>query len=215
MFTDKQQEEIKIIDLGMCLRVAMPTNNKMDDHDDDDDDQQQRQPPPPRPVPLVPQPCNGKPGYVAPEVMREEACDPFASDVWSLGVCLYAMLTGRPLYRCPQDATFNATTHRGGVDKVIKIYEGTLSGQQFSPCARALICQMLSSDPRARPTLEEILVHPFLSSSPGAKVRKDWRATANRMVMTSCLPTPLRPTVLLRRVREGIASIKTRGGKKL
>ena len=50
---------------------------------------------------LSAQRCYGKPGYLAPEVVREEDSDPFASDIWSLGVCLYMMLTGRPLYSSP------------------------------------------------------------------------------------------------------------------
>ena len=41
--------------------------------------------------------------YVCPETVLELATDPFAADVWSLGVVLYILLTHRPLYADPSD----------------------------------------------------------------------------------------------------------------
>ena len=82
-------DSIHIIDLGMCLRVPEPASDRDNEMAFN------------HPTLLAPRQCCGKRGYVAPEVVREEACDPFASDIWSLGVCLYAMLTARPLYHSP------------------------------------------------------------------------------------------------------------------
>lgn len=45
----------------------------------------------------------GKSSYMCPEVAQErDAFDRFAADIWSLGVCLYTMLTSRPLYQSCQ-----------------------------------------------------------------------------------------------------------------
>jgi serine/threonine protein kinase len=44
---------------------------------------------------------------MAPEIWREEPTDGYSADVWSLGVMLYIMLTGSPLYTEPQDAYFS------------------------------------------------------------------------------------------------------------
>ncbi len=86
------QGRVRLIDLGMCVRVppAPPGNKGV----------QQVQ------VKLTPQPRRGKAMYVCPEVALELESDPFAGDVWSLGVVLYVLLTHRPLYADPGDAAF-------------------------------------------------------------------------------------------------------------
>ena len=145
MLTDKEQGQVKIIDLGMCLRV--PDRTCVDDDE-------------PEPVYLRPQRCRGKPSYLAPEVVLEEPCDPFAADVWSLGICMYILLTGRPLYSSPHDQAFKAMA-RGGVRQVVALYE--TFGLHLSPCAKDLVCSMLDADATQRPTLEEVLEHPFLA----------------------------------------------------
>jgi len=146
MLTDQQQEEVTIIDLGMCLRVPPSSSTSTTTTS--------------WPVRLTPQRCRGKAAYVAPEVVREEACDPFASDIWSLAVCLYAMLTGRPLYNSPEDQAFRVMASSGGSRKIIDVYE--THGLLVSPVAKDLLCRMLHADPTKRPTLEEVLLHPFL-----------------------------------------------------
>jgi len=94
-------------------------------------------------------------------VVREEPFDPFAADMWSLGVCLYSLLTGRPLYNSPRDKAFDIMSHPEGIKEVIEAYEGY--GLVLpSPQAKHLICHMMDSDPRQRPTLEDLLQHPFL-----------------------------------------------------
>lgn len=131
----------KIIDLGMCMMSPkIPSPGEF--------------------IYLTPMSGCGKASYVAPEVVREEACDPFASDVWSLAVCLYIMLTGRPFYASPHDQSFKVMEKAGGIKQILDIYENY--GLHISRNARDLIIRMLHHNPDQRYTLEEVLQHPFV-----------------------------------------------------
>ena len=157
VLTSKQQGIAQIIDLGMCLRVPVLNEKSKDGQ-----------------VMLFPQSCCGKASYMAPEVVQEEPFDPFAADVWSLGVCLYTMLTGRPLYNSPDDAAFSVMAE-GRVKEVVDTYE--TYGLTLSSCAKELVCSMLHADPRKRPTLESVLQHRFLLSQTKRVLIDDFQET--------------------------------------
>lgn len=91
--------------------------------------------------------------------MREEAFDPFAADVWSLGICLYTMLMGHHLYDSTSSPAFRLLAN-GGVREVVKVYEG-YELPRLSLAALDLVCSMLHGDPAQRPTLEKVLAHHF------------------------------------------------------
>jgi len=120
-------------------------------------------PPAPSQVQLLlpPHPWRGgKRAYLAPEMVEGvQAYDPFAADVWSLGVCLYVMLTGSQLYHSTDDPAFTLVA-LGRVNEVITHYEDF--GLLVPPVAKGLICAMLDADPCRRPTLEEVLEHDFI-----------------------------------------------------
>ncbi|KAI5948772.1 hypothetical protein KGF57_005170 [Candida theae] len=103
----------------------------------------------------------GSPCYAAPElVLTQSPYEGRKADVWSLGVILYAMLSGYlPFDDDPEN--------EDGAD-IIKLYhyicKTPLTFPEYvSPLARDLLRKIIVSDPRKRIGIEEIRTHPFLS----------------------------------------------------
>ena len=97
----------------------------------------------------------GSPFYAAPEMIRGIRYIGPEVDVWSLGVILYAILSGR----LPFDAT-----------SMNELYEKIAKGKyscpsHFSQEAVHLISRMLVTDPKKRATLAEIKQHPWVTDS--------------------------------------------------
>jgi len=115
-------------------------------------------------------------------VLREKALDPYAADIWSLAVCLYGLLTGHPLYSGPEDPAFHVV-ERGGVEDVLNCYEK--HGLIVPPLAKHLICYMMNRDPSRRPTLEVVMVHPFLLEARSRSTTSSNTSTSSTSTSTS------------------------------
>ena len=99
---------------------------------------------------------NGTPYYIAPEVLNEvhdEKCD-----IWSAGVILYILLCGYP--------PFNGETDKEIIDSV-KTGEFDFPKEEWSVIskeAKDLIKQMLTYNPKKRPSALEVLTHPLVEN---------------------------------------------------
>ena len=100
----------------------------------------------------------GSPHYASPEIVRGEPYSGTATDIWSCGVILFALMTGR----LPFD------------DKNIRSLLQKVRGGKFEipsyvfPEAADLIRRMLVVDVDKRIKMQEILTHPFLNhTTPG------------------------------------------------
>ncbi|KAI7892847.1 kinase-like domain-containing protein [Mucor mucedo] len=125
---DKEKKNLKIADFGMA--AMQPINA------------------------LLRTSC-GSPHYASPEIVRGKRYDGTATDVWSCGAILYAIVTGH----LPFD-----DEHMGRLLAKIKTGRYRPLPDYLSPDARDLIKRMLVVDPLKRMTMAEILQHPWLTN---------------------------------------------------
>lgn len=98
----------------------------------------------------------GSPHYAAPEIVSGLKYHGAASDVWSCGVILFALLTGR--------LPFDDENIR---NLLLKVQAGNFDmPEEISEDAQDLIWRMLTVDPMARLTTPEVLNHPLLAKYP-------------------------------------------------
>ncbi|KAL4400749.1 Cell cycle serine/threonine-protein kinase Cdc5/Msd2 [Malassezia pachydermatis] len=99
----------------------------------------------------------GTPNYIAPEILYDQGeGHSFEVDIWSVGVILYTLLVGRPPFQ---------------TNNVQKIYDRIRRNEyeipaeaNVSPEAQSLIRQILSQRPSERPSLHEIMDHPWFQA---------------------------------------------------
>ena len=91
----------------------------------------------------------GTTDYAAPEVLRNQPYDGRLTDIWSIGVVLFAMLSGCFPFK-------NINNQMGGIFQF---------PPSTSPEAKELISRILVVNPRNRFPLEKILEHPWCAKA--------------------------------------------------
>ncbi|OKL61890.1 hypothetical protein UA08_02832 [Talaromyces atroroseus] len=126
--------------------------------------------------------------YSAPEMLKGEKYAGEKVDVWSLGIILYALLAGELPYDEDDDQETKA--------KILK--EDPLFNDKFPEDSQSLIKILLSKRPLLRPTLTDILSHPFLAE----------HGVEQQIILQTTRPSPfttaLEKTTLLRMKSAGV-----------
>ncbi|DAZ95832.1 TPA: hypothetical protein N0F65_008551 [Lagenidium giganteum] len=114
----------------------------------------------------------GTPGYAAPEILDGK---PYGVevDVFSLGVVTYIMLCGYPPF--PMKLS-QLRTHRFNVRFPSKDWANV------NPTVKELISLMLSVNPKARPSMKDLRVHPWIAQGREAMAALR-KAAAERQIM--------------------------------
>lgn len=98
----------------------------------------------------------GSPGYVAPEILEDIGYNE-KSDVFSAGVILYVLLTGRPVFRGYNLNEILLKNKRCEIEYPAKYWN------KISDKAKDLVALMLKKDPKERITAEDALKHSWFN----------------------------------------------------
>jgi hypothetical protein len=126
--------------------------------------------------------------YSAPEMLKGEKYAGEKVDVWSLGIILYALLAGELPYDDDDDQ----------VTKSRILTEEPKYNDKFPDDAKALINLLLSKRPLIRPSLDDILAHPFLAEHAPEQL------AILKIPRPSPFTTPLEKTTLQRMKSAGV-----------
>jgi len=128
----------------------------------------------------------GTPGYVAPEVLKNE---PYGKevDMWSLGVILYILLCGFPPFYHEKTAALYKQIKKGQFSFPDPYWTDISSG------AKDLVNGLLTVDPQKRLTAKDLLKHPWITS--GTATTKSLGADYAARIKTMQAKRKLRRTV--------------------
>ena len=101
----------------------------------------------------------GTPNYLSPELLTNSSKGhSYEVDIWTIGVCAFAMLTGKPPFE---------TAHRKLTYEHIKNCKYSFpSDIPLSAAARDFIKVILQIKPERRPNAQDVALHPFLTQLP-------------------------------------------------
>lgn len=139
---------VKLLDLGLALRYDPPT------------------------IPFA-FGCLGSAGFIAPEIIKGEKHTP-SMDVYGMGVLLFVMLVGRKPWDIQQCEKLQYH------DIPLRDAPGLKDPRwiDLSPDAKHLLMGMLTPDPQARFTAEQILQHEWVETEGGLTIRHLGRSIA-------------------------------------
>lgn len=99
----------------------------------------------------------GTPNYIAPEIIDGKQGHSYEVDIWSIGVIIYTLALGKP----PFETSEVKTTY-----KRIKMNAYTFPEHiRISSHIKDLITKILNLNPIMRPSLDDIMAHPFMSAN--------------------------------------------------
>lgn len=148
-------------------------------------------------------PC-GTSFYIAPEIIsgiQHNGARPLCTnkedvklvDIWSLGVVMYIMLSGRP----PFNGQVKTPDERKQL--LLKIDAGVLFPAQYwanvSPNAKDLIFRLLTRDPHQRISARTAMSHAFFTQYPAAAVSATQPEVASSTAAASATTTTAAPPV--------------------
>ena len=117
----------------------------------------------------------GTPEYLAPEMINKSGHDETV-DIWSLGVLLFELLTGK--------TPFNFKGDRNQLYNSIKTLKINWT-DDFPPLAKDLISKILRLKPSDRLSLDQISKHPWFVQIPEIKpVLKEYNYTEKEKIMS-------------------------------
>lgn len=97
----------------------------------------------------------GTPNYIAPEILEGKEGHSFEVDIWSAGVVMYTLLVGTP----PFESKDVKSTYKRILCNSFSFPENIL----ISEDAKHLIRSILQPKPEQRPSLDQIMAHPFFT----------------------------------------------------
>ncbi|EAY23740.1 CAMK family protein kinase [Trichomonas vaginalis G3] len=118
----------------------------------------------------------GSPIYSAPEIIQRKAYDGRLSDVWSLGVILFGIVTGEHPWRTENTSAMLSQIIHG---------EFTFPSYLSDDC-KDLISKMLVLEPSQRWTLKQVLGHPWIQYEKFSSARN---TLAGKKLLTRDVPT--------------------------
>nr|CAD7424046.1 unnamed protein product [Timema monikensis] len=97
----------------------------------------------------------GTPNYIAPEILNKKGHS-YEVDVWSIGCIMYTLLIGKP--------PFETSSLKETYSRIKKCDYFIPSSVKLSAPALKMITNTLQTDPRMRPTIEQLLNYDFFTS---------------------------------------------------
>lgn len=122
----------------------------------------------------------GSISYMAPEILKEKKYQ-MGADIWSLGVVLFAIVSGRlPFSDKNQPELMKAILTKSPVFP-----------KRISSDLRDLLSRMLEKDPSKRITIAEIKTHPWLNSVHVSGLTSDRLFIESLRYVTATKPNPI------------------------